>query len=204
MTDCFALLDLPRQPWLDPELLQNRFTALSARLHPDKVNASAKSDQVEANDRFADLNLAFQTLRETKSRLGHLIQLESGAAPAALEQVSNESANLFFQVSSLCREVDRFLEEKNKSVSPMMKAAHFAKALEWTDRLQAIQQVIQEKRSAVEESAHQLNDAWSADNESSAISKAEAVERLKEFYAKLGYFIRWNAQLQERIVQLAV
>ena len=204
MTDCFALLDLPRQPWLDPELVKEQFNALSARFHPDKVECSTEEARVAATARFADLNLAYQTLREAKSRLAHLIQLESGAAPASIEQVSNESADLFFEVSGLCRKVDQFLGDKAKSTSPLLKAAQFAQALEWTDRLQQLQQSIVDKRTALEGEVHQLNGAWAASPDLTANSKNDSMDRLKEIYAKLGYLSRWNAQLQERIVQLSV
>jgi curved DNA-binding protein CbpA len=204
MTDRFALLDLPKQPWLDPEVLQQRFTALSAQFHPDKIAPGTDDDRAKATAHFAELNLAYQTLRETRTRLGHLIQLESGLAPGTIEQVSNESADLFFEVSGLCRKVDQFLSEKAGATSPMLKATCFAQSLEWTERLQTLQQVIQEQRMTEEQEARRLNEVWAPQGNPPPMSKIEAVERLKEIYSKLGYLTRWNAQLQERIVQLAV
>lgn len=212
MTDCFALLGLTRQPWLDPDLLQQRFTALSTQFHPDKIAPAANDERARAADYFAELNLAYQTLRDTRSRLGHLIQLETGLAPGAVEKVSSEASNLFFEVSGLCRKVDQFLPEKAGATSPMLKAAHFAQSLDWTDRLQALQLVIQSLRQSAEEEAHRLNGLWAPEGdaacpepvEGAPPSKFEAVERLKALYSTLGYLNRWNAQLQERIVQLAV
>jgi DnaJ-domain-containing protein 1 len=39
VTDYFALLDEPRQPWLDEEALKAKFFALSTSVHPDRVHA---------------------------------------------------------------------------------------------------------------------------------------------------------------------
>jgi DnaJ-domain-containing protein 1 len=206
MTDCFALFDLPRQPSLNVDLLKERFTKLSAQFHPDKIAGASEEDRARATAHFAELNSAYQTLRETRTRLGHLIQLESGHAPGAIEKVSNESADLFFEISGLCRKVDQFLSDKGKSgtTSPMLKAARFAQSLDWTERVQSLQQVIQEQQQAVENEVHRLNGVWDSSCQSSPLSKTEALERLKGIYSKLGYLTRWNAQLQERLVQLAI
>src|SRR5688572_2737628 len=45
MTDYFALFDEPRRLWLDPERLKTRFLALSAELHPDKIQTITPADR---------------------------------------------------------------------------------------------------------------------------------------------------------------
>ena len=67
MTDAFALLDFPRQPWLEPDALKKAFLERSTVTHPDKF--MDPTDKDSAQTRFAELNLAHDTLRDPKRRL---------------------------------------------------------------------------------------------------------------------------------------
>lgn len=209
MTDCFALLDLPRQPWLEPEAVQARFIALSAVRHPDKLGDASEADRQAAAAGYAELNAAYQTLRDPKTRLSHLIELATGTPPPTLQAVSNASADLFFEVSSLCRQVDGFLAGRAQATSPLLKAGHFARGLEWTDRIQALQQRLATQRSALEQELNGMNPAWAGFNPDPtrttplAAAVSSSLPRLGAIYQSLGYLARWNAQLEERLVQLA-
>ena len=79
MTDFFALLDEPRRPWLESELLKQKFLALSATVHPDRVHNLGDAERAAAQERYTELNAAYNCLREPKDRLHHLLQLELGA-----------------------------------------------------------------------------------------------------------------------------
>ena len=78
MADYFALLDEPRRPWLDPEILKDKFHALAATVHPDRVHRASEPEKQEANQRYAELNAAYRCLREPTKRLRHLLELERG------------------------------------------------------------------------------------------------------------------------------
>ena len=62
MTDAFALLEEPRQPWLEEAALKENFLNRSAATHPDKFSDPAQ--KADATDRFSALNTAHDTLRE--------------------------------------------------------------------------------------------------------------------------------------------
>src|SRR3954464_16081107 len=109
MTDFFALLQEPRRPWLDPGALKQKFLALSARMHPDKVQAAGEPEKAAIARNFAELNTAFNCLSEPKSRLLHLLELESGARPAEIQQIPPGLADLFIEVATLCKNADGFL-----------------------------------------------------------------------------------------------
>ena len=87
MTDHFALFNTPRRPWLDPDSLKQTFFTLSAELHPDRVHHAGPVEKRVANERYAELNAAYQCLREPRERLRHLLELELGAKPSDLTQV---------------------------------------------------------------------------------------------------------------------
>ena len=99
MTDAFALLDEPRQPWLEVEALKTKFLSRSAATHPDKFQDP--TEKAAAQTRFADLNSAHETLRDPKRRLQHLLTLESGRKLADWSLPNNSSqVNSFFTASS--------------------------------------------------------------------------------------------------------
>src|SRR5260221_13341315 len=109
MKDYFALLTEPRRPWLDLEQLKAEFLALSAEAHPDRVHQASDAEKGSANQRFAELNAAYNCLREAKSRLQHLLELELGSRPKEVQEIAPETMDLFMEVGQLCREVDRFI-----------------------------------------------------------------------------------------------
>jgi len=67
MTDAFALLQLPRQPWLDADQVRAAFQRLAAEAHPDRSGSATD---------FAELTRAYGILREPASRLRHFLALE--------------------------------------------------------------------------------------------------------------------------------
>lgn len=206
--DCFALLGLARLPWIDPETVKERFVALSSQCHPDKLGEASGEERASAAGRFADLNAAQQTLRDNKSRIAHLLELETGLAPGKVEQVPPAAADLFFQVGALCRQVDAFLATRARAASPLIKATLFARGLEWSARVQDLQAVITRLQEGLERELRAMNSAWvgpgpEADPALVGGGRGEFIRRLEAIYRESSFLARWSGQLQERLVQLA-
>src|SRR6267378_3594701 len=146
MTDYFALLDEPRRPWLDAEALKAKFLSLSADVHPDRVHGASPSVRESASQHFAQLNAAFNCLREPKDRLRHLLELELGAKPKDVQEIPPDLADLFIEIATLCREVDAFLGERAKVQSPLLRVQLFEHAQEWIDRLNVMQRRLGERQ----------------------------------------------------------
>src|SRR5271154_182944 len=102
MTDNFALLNETCRPWLDADLLRQKFLALSANLHPDRIHSASETDKVAATKKFTELNAAFNCLAEPKSRLLHLLELELGAKPKDVQQIPVALADLFAEIATVC------------------------------------------------------------------------------------------------------
>lgn len=198
MTDYFKLLEQPRRPWLDPDSLKQAFLALSAQAHPDRVHNAPEPERQAAGWRYTELNAAYQCLREPKERLRHLLELESGARPADIQQVPGELTEPFFEIGRLCREADALLAEKAKTTSPVLRAGLFEQGGEILERLTALQQGIGVRREELTAELKTMNVAW----ESGEPGAKPALERLEEIRRRLGYFSRWSEQIQERILQL--
>ena len=204
MTDCFALLDEPRRPWLDADSLKAKFLARSAAVHPDRFHNAPAAGRAAAQESYTELNAAFTTLREPKDRLQHLLELESGAKPGNIQSTPAELMDLFFAVGQLCRDVDFFLLEKGRANSPLLKVKMFRRAMEWTNQINALQTRLRAKRGEVEAELLAMNDAWlAAPSEPEARRAALPFARLEPLYRTFSFLSRWVGQLQERLVSLA-
>jgi len=200
MTDYFALLKEQRRPWIDPDSLKQKFLALSADVHPDRVHGAEDSQKRAAQERYAELNAAYNCLREPKERLAHLIELETGAKPKQVQNVPSDLMNAFMEITNVCRGADAFLAEKNSTNSPLLRLQLFERAQEWTEKLMGLQRKVNSWREDLTARVMEIDNEWA----SSPHKQRELVAPLEKQCQLLGYLGRWSAQIQERIVQLSL
>src|SRR5262249_4226657 len=160
MTDYFALLNEPRRLWLDAEKLKSKFLGLSTEVHPDRVHSASAAEKQAAHERFAELNTAYQILREPKARLLHLLELELGAKPKEIQQVFPDAMELFAEIGQLCREVDAFLAEREQVNSPLLKVRLFERGQDWIEELRAVQRKVQREQDRLLAEAREMNPRW--------------------------------------------
>ena len=205
MIDSFTLLKEPRRPWLDAEALKQKFLALSSNVHPDRVHSATEAEKQAANARYAELNAAHNTLREPRSRLLHLLELETGSKPSDIQRIPPGTMDLFVEVGQLCRDVDAFLAQRANVTSPLIKVQMFERGVEGTDKLQSLQQRINAKRDELIHELQQMNAIWESAPPIGSPERAAALplERLEQIYRVFSYIARWTEQVQERAVQLA-
>ena len=197
MTDNFALLNEARRPGIDPEMLKEKFLALSSQFHPDRVHNATAAERDEAGKRYAEINAAYNCLREPKERVRHLLELESGAKPADIQNVPQEVMEAFFEIGRLCKDADAFLTEKGTVKSPLLKVKWFESGQEWIERLNAARKKVEARRDELSGELKSMNAAWESRSNL-------PLNRLEEIYRLLGYLARWSQQLQEKIVQLTL
>lgn len=204
MADYFALLNEPRRPWIDPEVLKAKFVALSAEVHPDRTHNHPQGEREAANQHYAELNAAYHCLREPKERLAHLLELERRSKPEVVQKIPAGTADLFMEVSRVCREADALVDEKAKLTSPVLKAQWFAKGIAATDRLKSLQERLNTRRDALAAQLMNLNLAWESAPAVGSPTRAHMLPcgRLEEIYRDFSYLTRWTQQIQERVVQL--
>lgn len=204
MSDCFALLDLPRRPWLEPETLKARFLALSAHAHPDRVHQAGPEERKRAEDRYAEFNAAYQCLKEPKERLQHLLELESGAKPANLQRVAPEWMDLSLGIAQACKEADALIAEKSRTVSPLLQVELFETLEGAAERLRKLQQQLNGKLAELNDALKRLDSDWNAPEVSPGSGRAPLMGRLEELWRLFSYYGRWSGQVQERLVQLSL
>lgn len=197
MEDHFECLGLPRRPWLDPDTVKDRFLQLSAENHPDH-HGGLGADARQAKERaFAQVNQAQQALSSTRDRLVHLLELESPPATAKSQAVPPAIADLFAPVGEALRRADAALREKGATMSPILKAAAYARSLETVDQLMGLQAMLRSKTGQLEAEIQSLDLPWDQPG------SPKPLARLAEVAAELGYYDRWLGQIQAKINELS-
>lgn len=182
MTDYFALLQQPRQPWLDLDELKNRYQALALAEHPDQKSPGA------AGIDFAEVNEAYRCLRDPKLRLQHFLLLE-GNSPGAGETIPPDLFDLFSQISEFIQKADGFLARWRGTANALGKSL-----------LQSELLSLQHDCQMLIAKLRQLYDEAVAATESANDWK---IENLKRLYLRLTYLGRWLQQVEERNFALA-
>jgi hypothetical protein len=206
MTDYFALLSEPRRPWVEPDPLKAKFLALSAGAHPDRVHQAGSAEKQAATARYTELNAAWQCLADTKERLLHLLMLEGGSKPEGVENVPADFSSMFMEAGRFCQELDRFLLERSRASSPMLRVQMFNQSMEWTQRVNLVLPRLIGQRATLEAELKAMNPAWETAPPVGHPQRATSLplDRLEQVYRKWSYVSRWIGQFQERVVQLSL
>jgi hypothetical protein len=210
--DNFALLNEPRRPWIDPDLLKASFLRMAAQFHPDKLQSQGATESrptetkiAAANERYAALNAAYRCLLEPKDRLRHLLELERGAPPTDAHGIPPDMTDLLMEIGLTCREADTFLAAKSKTTSPLLKAQMFEAGMNWTNRLNELRQKIELRRGELLALLKKMNDAWNTAPPPGSAGRAAALplDRLEQVYRLFSYVARGSEQVRERLAQLS-
>jgi hypothetical protein len=194
MQNHFARLGFDPRPWLDPELLKSRFLEISATTHPDKFPVETKAIS-ERN--FQDLTTAFNTLRHTRSRLLHLLELSGAAKSDHVQGVPPAALRYFTSVADATSRADALNKRKAAATSPMLQVQLMEEALPHIDAIQSLQRDLQQNIAAIEDSLKQATATWHEPPAPAVLTELAASA------AALGFFERWTTQLQDRIASLS-
>jgi DnaJ-domain-containing protein 1 len=194
--DHFALLAEPRRPWLDAEALKSKFHTLSAEVHPDRVHAAALAEKLAAQQHYTELNAAYQCLREPRSRIRHLLELELGTKPSDLTNIPEDLMNLFFAVGKQLRETDALLTEKAAATSPLLQVELFERAQTAVTPLRELQEQIAARRDLILAQLKAVDADWDR-------SERKPTAELLTIWRWLSFYDRWLGQLHNRVAQLS-
>ena len=205
MTDFFALLNEPRRPWINPDSLKEKFLALSGNLHPDRVHNASEPEKQEAGRRYAELNSAFITLADPKTRLQHLLELERGGSLPKIQAVPSNLMDDFMRFGELLRQIDRFLMERDQVTSPMVKVQMFARGQEWTDTISDWRKFLNEVRDKLLVRLEAMNPPWDSAPATGSPERITTlpIAELEAIYQVFGFLAKWQNELRERMVRLA-
>ena len=80
----------------------------------------------------------------------------------------------------------------------------FERAQEQSQKLEALQQTINSHREELLSQIQVIDREWASLNRERSPERSAALGQLEELYRLLSYFTRWQRQLQERFVLLAM
>ena len=180
MTDYFAVMEVPRAPWLDGDELKERFHRLGAVRHPDAPGGSAAE--------FSTLNEAWQTLRDPVSRLRHFLQLTEPESLPTSNQAPAELGDLFMAVAMLKQSCQQLSASREKAASPIARALVEPQRLGLLGTLEAVHGRV---RQAVQECNAGIR------------CQASTAKELAGSLGRLTFLSNWDRQLAELRMALA-
>jgi DnaJ-domain-containing protein 1 len=191
MTDYFALLDEPRQPWIQPDELKQKYHRLTLAAHPDTQAESTPSDA------FAELSKGYWTLSDPTQRLLHLLTLEGHAPATNAETVPDDLADLFLNVGLLNQQIDLLARKLAEATSNLGKSMLTRELVEVQTRVKSN---LDQLRGLYDDQLDRLKDL----NETWTLGRTDALSQVAEIYGRITYLSRWIDQLEEKRVQLSV
>ena len=187
--DHFAHLEEPRRPLVDQAGVKAKFHALTTEHHPD-VSAANSPD-------FAAVNIAFNTLREPRLRLRHLLELEAPELLRRNAPAPATVANLFLKMGAMTQTLDRFLAKRAGTKSTLGKATLIAEQLVLQEDLEEWLSVLEKEKASWLAKIPEMDAAWMRD-------RRAAFEPVAETAQALSYLDKWSAQIREGLVKLQI
>lgn len=189
MIDYFALLDQPQQPSLEMDSLTSAYHAKARETHPDAGR--------ENPDTFATLNEAFQTLRDPRRRLHHLLTLHGHPPDAERQNLPQPLADLFPEIMATIQTADGVLNSLKTATTALARSLQQRALLEVVARIAAARRQLSELYDAALEELEISSAGWRA-------NPAQQIEPLTQLYFRLTYLGRWLAQLEDRNTELSL
>ena len=178
--DCFQILEIPRQPWIDDAQLKDHFHRLAAIHHPDTSSGSTSA--------FSELNTAWQTLREPATCLRHFLSLEHPGVLAIAERTPTDLGDLFMEIADARQSAQSLIARRNA-------AATLARALMESERITLL--------SRLDKLAGEILTRI-ATSHAAIRTPGQPPEALAKILATLSFLEKWTAQLGETKTALSV
>jgi DnaJ-domain-containing protein 1 len=202
MTDFFALLKQPRNPWLRTEAVREAFVSAATDSHPDRVHDAPAEVRREAQERYTRLNEAQRCLTVSRTRLRHLLELERGERIKDLQEIPEDLMRLFQVLGTQLKAADAHLRDSAKADSPLLKVALFEQGETVREGLQETQQMLQDRGTALEEKLRSLGERWKQAPTASAHERDALLAQLETLYRLISFHDRWQAQVHSRLITL--
>lgn len=182
--DFFALLGLPRQPFLDLQALKTRALELAAAAHPDQPHGS--------ETRFLQLQQAETTLTALSTRLRHMAELEWGPSLAATAAPAAPPEDLFALTSAALRKTATATQSYKTASSPLGRAAARAALAEARTALQHALTTLHTALTALEQTCASHNTDW----------RTLGPATWHQLATRAAFLEKWHRQLRDALFHL--
>ena len=186
--DFFAVLGLPRAAALDEQCLHRAYTERSRTAHPDHGGSEALA---------AQLNAAYEALRNPEKRMKHLLELSGSPDAKAWRTVPLDESmmSLFSELGKAMESSAKFLDRKAKASSALAKALLTGEEMQQRAVLEGIGFELERRRREMETQLPHLDAAL-------ASAEPDAWKQLGSMQARFAYLAKWQAQVRERLLAL--
>lgn len=178
MSDPFALLGLPRRPFLDDVEIGSAYRKLAGELHPDQAGGDAVA--------FRKLGEAAAILRDPARRLR---ELSGGSAGTELPL---QAAELFPKVAALLQRADSLTAQAGAASNALAKALLIAPLKALSLDLKSTQEQLGAWSASLNQELQEIDLLWPE-------CDLAVLAHLADSFA---YASRWESQLRERELAL--
>lgn len=187
MIDHFAVLGLPRRPWLDSEKLKERFHELAGSKHPDAPTGDSAA--------FSKINTAYQVLRDPATRLRHLLELEYATGEGEMPSIPESLAERFMHVATLLRGINVFLKQQPSNASALTRSLTAGDRFALERDAEKLIAALETDRARLEELLRVEDSLWDQRDHQTPF-------RLASLQYEFAYIARWISQIEEVLLQL--
>jgi hypothetical protein len=188
--DAFHIFGLPHSVWISLEALKELYHQKAASIHPDQFTSI--EEKKLSNDKMSQLNLAFNILKETKSRLEHYLELESHTPLPKILPMPPAQADWILKQQSIAKRMDIFSANKQKAETFLEKASFAQEEISLIEQAQDALQVLQIKMKNIETTFEKLQ-----------AEHKLLYSEIYNLYVELSYYNKLHQLLQERLFTMA-
>ena len=190
MTDAFARLGLTRCAALNEETLKTAWLEHGRAAHPDQAGGDAALS--------AEINEAYDVLREPESRLKHLLELEhpDQAAEWATVPMEERLMQVFMRLGPVLQKVEAFAKKRGAATSALVQALLAGEQMRMQEELEERMGELSDLRERLEAEMLEV-DALRGNGD-----PARAMEAMRVLRAKFAYVGKWQRQTREALMKL--
>lgn len=192
--DYFDFFGLPRKLRLNADELEQRFHALSWKLHPDNFTRAGEFERNLSLQRSSELNDAYRTLREPITRVEYLLLREGVRKEGATKQQA--PPELLEEVFELNESLDELRAAREASANGTELAA-------LKQRLLAAENNFREKLDEVDAELEATFAEWDAavDARADDAKRKTVMDKLNEILNRRSYIRNLVANVQKELAE---
>lgn len=190
MMDAFERLGLERGAVLDEEVLKRAWIEHGRTAHPDQAGGDGALS--------AEINAAYEVLREPEGRLKHLLELEHPEESAVWATVPMEEGlmQVFMKLGPVLQRVEAFAKKKAAATSALAEALLMGEQMRVQEALEERMEELNGLREGLEAGLVEV-DVLRGEGDAKT-----AMEAMRVLRAKFAYVGKWQRQAREALMRL--
>jgi curved DNA-binding protein CbpA len=188
MTDFFLLFKQPRLPWLDPDVVKEKYHQLTRVKHPD---VSGPHRDIE----FDEITEGHRVLSDPRLRIQHLLALQGEPPDAGSRVPPADLQDLFLQVATLAQKTQGLFANMAGKSSPLILSFMKSEIVKLRAQIEPLLGAVQRSYETSVGELRALNESWKQNS-------TAAIPELRKLHDRLSYLSRWIEQLKEMQFQL--